>query len=195
MTTTIAATPLPLPLPPLLLLLLLLLLPLIYRRHSISHTTTTTSSLISFATTTTSYPPPSPLLPLFLMLLTPPDTPLFPSLDDETPLVTLAQKGRPQSQPITISRSSTIEKNRKSSRGLSAAPMEISLQSATDNCGADTSEQNGIVSEPPPPPLAEDKVLVSVEVCLKPSSTARIEDVCSAVEMYCTMMEMWTCSV
>ncbi|KAL7229632.1 hypothetical protein ACSBR2_008192 [Camellia fascicularis] len=54
-----------------------------------------------------------------------------------------------------------IEKNRKSSRGLSATPMEISLQSATDNCGADTSEQNGIVSEPPPPPLAEDKVLVS----------------------------------
>ncbi|KAL7181451.1 hypothetical protein ACSBR1_040357 [Camellia fascicularis] len=129
------------------------------------------------------------------MLLTPPDTPLFPSLDDETLLVTLAQRGRPQSQPITISRSSTIEKNRKSSRGLSAAPMEISLQSATDNCGADTSEQNGIVSEPPPPPLAEDKVLVSVEVCLKPSSTARIEDVRSAVEMYCTMMEMWTCSV
>ncbi|CAL5372765.1 unnamed protein product [Camellia sinensis] len=64
-----------------------------------------------------------------------------------------------------------------------SAPMEISLQSATDNFGADTSEQNGIVSEPPPPPLAEDKVLVSVEVCLKPSSTARIEDVRSAVEI------------
>ncbi|KAI8018819.1 hypothetical protein LOK49_LG04G03829 [Camellia lanceoleosa] len=61
--------------------------------------------------------------------------------------------------------------------------MEISLQSATDNCGADTLEQNGIVSEPPPPPLAEDKVLVSVEVCLKPSSTAQIEDVRSAVEI------------
>ncbi|KAL7191885.1 hypothetical protein ACSBR2_023877 [Camellia fascicularis] len=63
-----------------------------------------------------------------------------------------------------------------------SAPMEISLQSATDNCGADTSEQNGIVSEPPPP-VAEDKVLVSVEVCLKPSSTARIEDVLAAVEI------------
>ncbi|CAL5330519.1 unnamed protein product [Camellia sinensis] len=108
-----------------------------------------------------------------------------------------------------------MEKNRKSSRGLSASPMEISLQSATDNCGADTSEQNGIISEPPPPPLAEDKVLVSshirfdpsisvslieqfhgvfklqvstfflvsVEVCLKPSSTAQIEDVRSTVEI------------
>ncbi|CAL5390144.1 unnamed protein product [Camellia sinensis] len=90
-------------------------------------------------------------------------------LDNETPLVTLAQRGRPQSQPITISRSSMMEKNRKSSRGLSAAPMEISLQSATDNCGADTSEQNGIVSEPPPPPLAEDKVLVSSHIRFDPS--------------------------
>ncbi|KAL7138897.1 hypothetical protein ABFS83_09G013800 [Erythranthe nasuta] len=38
-------------------------------------------------------------------------------------------------------------------------------------------------SPPPPPPLPrEDKVLVSVEVLLKPSSTARAEDVRSAVE-------------
>ncbi|KAI7754797.1 hypothetical protein M8C21_018796, partial [Ambrosia artemisiifolia] len=33
-----------------------------------------------------------------------------------------------------------------------------------------------------PPPVAEDKFLVSVEVCLKPSSTARTEDVRLAVE-------------
>ncbi|EYU22185.1 hypothetical protein ABFS82_09G014100 [Erythranthe guttata] len=39
------------------------------------------------------------------------------------------------------------------------------------------------LSPPPPPPLPrEDKVLVSVEVLLKPSSTARAEDVRSAVE-------------
>ncbi|KAA8542214.1 hypothetical protein F0562_023366 [Nyssa sinensis] len=62
-----------------------------------------------------------------------------------------------------------------------SAPMEISLQNTTDR---DPSEQNGDVSEPavPSPILTEDKVLVSVEVCLKPSSTARIEDVRSAVK-------------
>ncbi|KAI7979593.1 hypothetical protein LOK49_Contig296G00005 [Camellia lanceoleosa] len=65
-------------------------------------------------------------------LLTPPDTPLFPSLDDETPLVTLAQRGRPQSQPITISRSSTMEKNRKSSRG-SPSPNRLSPSPRSGN--------------------------------------------------------------
>ncbi|CAL0320398.1 unnamed protein product [Lupinus luteus] len=45
-------------------------------------------------------------------LLTPPDTPLFPSLDDEPPMVNVASRGRPQSKPISISRSSTkIEKD------------------------------------------------------------------------------------
>ncbi|KAF5939882.1 hypothetical protein HYC85_021049 [Camellia sinensis] len=65
-------------------------------------------------------------------LLTPPDTPLFPSLDDETPPVTLAQRGRPQSQPITISRSSTMEKNRKSSRG-SLSPNRLSPSPRSGN--------------------------------------------------------------
>ncbi|CAK9137542.1 unnamed protein product [Ilex paraguariensis] len=69
-----------------------------------------------------------------------------------------------------------------------SAPMEISMQNTADG---DTSEQqNGGVLEPvppihPPPPPAltsEDKFLVSVEVCLKPFSTARIDDVRSAVE-------------
>ncbi|XP_059657986.1 pachytene checkpoint protein 2 homolog [Cornus florida] len=62
-----------------------------------------------------------------------------------------------------------------------SVPMEISLQNPND---ADTSDQNGGVPEPavPSPTLSEDKVLVSVEVCLKPSSTARLEDVRLAVE-------------
>ncbi|KAL4573861.1 hypothetical protein LXL04_020681 [Taraxacum kok-saghyz] len=47
-------------------------------------------------------------------LLTPPDTPLFPSLDDDPPL---PQRGRPRAPPISISRSSTMEKSRRSSRG------------------------------------------------------------------------------
>ncbi|XP_062110599.1 uncharacterized protein LOC133822330 [Humulus lupulus] len=58
-------------------------------------------------------------------LLTPPDTPLFPSLDDEPPQLTSARRGRPRSQPISISRSSTMEKSYRSSRG-SASPNRLS---------------------------------------------------------------------
>ncbi|PSR91271.1 Cardiomyopathy-associated protein [Actinidia chinensis var. chinensis] len=72
-------------------------------------------------------------------LLTPPDTPLFPSLDDEIPPVTLARRGRPQSQPITISRSSTMEKSRRSSIG-SASPNRLSPSPRTGNC---TSQMRG----------------------------------------------------
>ncbi|XP_004310048.1 PREDICTED: mucin-12 [Fragaria vesca subsp. vesca] len=58
-------------------------------------------------------------------LLTPPDTPLFPSLDNEPPLVNTTERGRPRSQPISISRSSTMEKSYRSSRG-SASPSRLS---------------------------------------------------------------------
>ncbi|KAG9149575.1 hypothetical protein Leryth_021514 [Lithospermum erythrorhizon] len=58
-------------------------------------------------------------------LITPPDTPLFPSLDDETPQVNLVSRGRPRSQPRSISRSSTMEKSYQSSRG-SASPNRLS---------------------------------------------------------------------
>lgn len=60
-------------------------------------------------------------------LLTPPDTPLFPSLDDEPPPVTISSRGRPRSQPISISRSSTMEKSHRSStsRG-SPSPNRLS---------------------------------------------------------------------
>ncbi|PON82794.1 RUN/FYVE domain protein [Trema orientale] len=58
-------------------------------------------------------------------LLTPPDTPLFPSLDDEPPQLASARRGRPRSQPISISRSSTMEKSYRSSRG-SASPNRLS---------------------------------------------------------------------
>ncbi|PHU00949.1 Pachytene checkpoint protein 2 -like protein [Capsicum chinense] len=63
-----------------------------------------------------------------------------------------------------------------------SAPMEISMVNAAE---VNTSEQNGVVPDPAPPPsltLPEDKVLVSVEVCLKPSSTAHIDDVRLTVE-------------
>lgn len=61
-------------------------------------------------------------------LLTPPDTPLFPSLDDESHETRPAnheQRGRPRSQPISISRSSTMDKSHRSSRG-SASPNRLS---------------------------------------------------------------------
>ncbi|KAI3720391.1 hypothetical protein L6452_21307 [Arctium lappa] len=65
-------------------------------------------------------------------LLTPPDTPLFASLDDEAPQVNLAQRGRAQTQPISISRSSTMEKSHRSSRG-SASPNRVSLSPRSHN--------------------------------------------------------------
>uniref|UniRef100_A0A2P2K6T5 Uncharacterized protein n=1 Tax=Rhizophora mucronata TaxID=61149 RepID=A0A2P2K6T5_RHIMU len=58
-------------------------------------------------------------------LITPPDTPLFPSLDDEPPPVNVASRGRPRSQPISMSRSSTMENSYKSSRG-SPSPSRLS---------------------------------------------------------------------
>ncbi|KAJ6356375.1 hypothetical protein OIU78_004474 [Salix suchowensis] len=65
-------------------------------------------------------------------LLTPPETPLFPSLEDEPPPVNVASRGRPRSQPISISRSSTMEKSHRSSRG-SASPNRLSPSPRSGN--------------------------------------------------------------
>ncbi|KAK3223576.1 hypothetical protein Dsin_010601 [Dipteronia sinensis] len=65
-------------------------------------------------------------------LLTPPDTPLFPSLDDEPTPANVARRGRPRSQPISISRSSTMEKSYRSSRG-SASPNRLSPSPRSGN--------------------------------------------------------------
>ncbi|KAL1217206.1 hypothetical protein V5N11_021792 [Cardamine amara subsp. amara] len=64
-------------------------------------------------------------------LLTPPDTPLFPSLDDAPPSASVVRRGRPQSQ-ISLSRSSTMEKSRRSSKG-SASPNRLSTSPRADN--------------------------------------------------------------
>ncbi|KAG8652600.1 pachytene checkpoint protein 2 homolog isoform X2 [Manihot esculenta] len=61
-------------------------------------------------------------------------------------------------------------------------PMEITTQNPTET---HFSEQNGVAQAQLPDSssiLGQDKFLVSVEVCLKPSSTARVEDVRCAVE-------------
>ncbi|KAL3501052.1 hypothetical protein ACH5RR_035501 [Cinchona calisaya] len=84
-------------------------------------------------------------------LLTPPDTPLFPSLDDETTPVNLAHRGRPRSQPISISRSSTIEKSYRSSRG-SASPNRLSPSPRSSNSTYQSRgrQSPGPHSSPPP---------------------------------------------
>ncbi|XP_008804231.2 pachytene checkpoint protein 2 homolog [Phoenix dactylifera] len=61
------------------------------------------------------------------------------------------------------------------------SPMEVSLHNPSDI--GEVSRPEGVSdSNSTPIPAADDKVLVSVEVCLNPSSTARIEDVRAAVE-------------
>ncbi|CAL9202707.1 unnamed protein product [Musa hybrid cultivar] len=58
-------------------------------------------------------------------LLTPPETPLFPSLDDDEPQPTNVSRGRIRSQPISISRTSTSEKTSRTNRS-SASPCRLS---------------------------------------------------------------------
>ncbi|KAG0520657.1 hypothetical protein BDA96_08G092900 [Sorghum bicolor] len=59
-------------------------------------------------------------------LLTPPETPLFRSLDDEeNQSITLVSRGRAQSKPIQISRSSTMDNSQRASRS-SASPSRLS---------------------------------------------------------------------
>ncbi|KAL0698778.1 hypothetical protein Bca4012_054900 [Brassica carinata] len=66
-------------------------------------------------------------------LLTPPDTPLFPSLDDEPQAAaSVGTRGRPQSQKNSLSRSSTMEKRRRSSKG-SPSPNRLSTSPRGDN--------------------------------------------------------------
>lgn len=58
-------------------------------------------------------------------LKTPPETPLFPSLDDDPVPANLVHSGRARSRPISISRSSTMERSQRSSRG-SPSPQRLS---------------------------------------------------------------------
>ncbi|XP_039068961.1 uncharacterized protein LOC120215319 isoform X1 [Hibiscus syriacus] len=78
-------------------------------------------------------------------LLTPPDTPLFPSLDDEQPPANIARRGRPQTQPISISRSSTMDKSYRSSRG-SPSPNRLS---PSPRSGSSTLQSRGRPSSAP----------------------------------------------
>ncbi|KAB2624878.1 hypothetical protein D8674_016538 [Pyrus ussuriensis x Pyrus communis] len=84
-------------------------------------------------------------------LVTPPDTPLFPSLDDEPPPVNAPPRGRPRSQPISISRSSTMEKSYRSSRG-SASPNRLSPSPRSGNSTIQSRGQPSPVRHSSPTP-------------------------------------------
>lgn len=64
-------------------------------------------------------------------LLTPPDTPLFRSLDDEPAPANLVHNGRERSRPISISRSATMERNHRSRGSLSPQRLSLSPQSGS----------------------------------------------------------------
>ncbi|XP_020253393.1 uncharacterized protein LOC109830528 isoform X2 [Asparagus officinalis] len=86
-------------------------------------------------------------------LLTPPETPLFHSLDDEDPQPqNLPSRGRPRSQPINVSRSSSMnEKTHRSSRS-SASPHRLSPSPrSSNNFGQLTSRPSSAPRSSPPP--------------------------------------------
>ncbi|XP_068666251.1 uncharacterized protein [Aristolochia californica] len=78
-------------------------------------------------------------------LLTPPDTPLFPSLDDEPPLVKPVHRGRPRSQPISISRTALAETSHRNTRS-SASPHRLS---PSPRSGGSTFQSRGRASSAP----------------------------------------------
>ncbi|XP_072969782.1 uncharacterized protein [Typha angustifolia] len=83
-------------------------------------------------------------------LLTPPDTPLFRTLDDDEPQsVELPSRGRLRSQPIPIIRASMTETMRRSSRS-SASPHRLS-PSPRSSCSA--SQGRGRPSSSSPSPI------------------------------------------
>ncbi|KAL8218864.1 hypothetical protein R6Q57_022237 [Mikania cordata] len=85
-------------------------------------------------------------------LITPPDTPLFPSLDDDKPQVVHAQRGRSRAQTISISRSSTMELSHRSSRG---SPSPNRLSPSTRSHEPTFQPRNRATSAPSssPPPI------------------------------------------
>ncbi|CAA2999194.1 Hypothetical predicted protein [Olea europaea subsp. europaea] len=84
-------------------------------------------------------------------LITPPETPLFPSLDDETLPVNDAQRGRPRSQPVSISSSSTMERSYRSNRG-SASPHRLSLSPQSGNSISQSRSRPSSEPQLSPPP-------------------------------------------
>ncbi|KAL5205356.1 hypothetical protein ABZP36_033565 [Zizania latifolia] len=87
-------------------------------------------------------------------LLTPPETPLFRSLDDdEDQRAGPAPRGRAQTKPISVSRSSTMENAQRSSRS-SASPSRLSLSPRSSSNTALTRTRSMNSSSRCSPPLS-----------------------------------------
>ncbi|KAH6768979.1 hypothetical protein C2S51_014315 [Perilla frutescens var. frutescens] len=84
-------------------------------------------------------------------LITPPETPLFRSLDDEAQPVKRAPRGRPRSQPVSISRSPTMEKDYRSGRG-SASPHRLSPSPRSGNGTLQSRSRPFSATHSSPPP-------------------------------------------
>ncbi|KAL8550645.1 hypothetical protein ACS0TY_009167 [Phlomoides rotata] len=84
-------------------------------------------------------------------LITPPETPLFSCLDDEVPPFNLAPRGRPRSQPVSISRSPTMENAYGSSRG-SASPHRLSPSQGSGNSTLQSRSRPSSATHSSPPP-------------------------------------------
>lgn len=87
-------------------------------------------------------------------LMTPPDTPLFSFLDDDTAPHDLAQRGRPRSLPISISGSSMIEKSRRSSKG-SASPNRLSSSPRSGNSAVQKRGGTSLTPQSSPTPSSQ----------------------------------------
>ncbi|KAK4423926.1 hypothetical protein Salat_1975500 [Sesamum alatum] len=87
-------------------------------------------------------------------LITPPETPLFASLDDEAPPGNLAPRGRPRSQPVSISRSPTMEKGYRSGRG-SASPHRRSPSPGSSNSTLQSRSRPFSATHSSPPPTLQ----------------------------------------
>ncbi|XP_051133318.1 uncharacterized protein PB18E9.04c-like isoform X2 [Andrographis paniculata] len=94
-------------------------------------------------------------------LITPPETPLFTSLDGEASPATLAPRGRPRSQPISISRASTIEKGGYRSARGSASPLRHSPSPRSGTSPLQSRSQPFSATHSSPPPTSRNSYLSS----------------------------------
>ncbi|XP_073129951.1 uncharacterized protein [Henckelia pumila] len=84
-------------------------------------------------------------------LITPPETPLFTSLDDDAPPINLAPRGRSRSQPIPVPLSSPTEKGYRNSRG-SASPQRLSPSPRSSNNSLQSRSRPLSATHSSPPP-------------------------------------------